>query len=202
MHKLQPEFFLKKINMRRKNMINEMTLEMLKSIVEKEQEMYNLPTEVKEVEKEMELPKENYLLRLLKLKGFDPCYSSEEPIQVAKTKHGNFEPHLYPENSFLVGPTNCGKTTLALNLIKSGKYPKAEMLFVLQSRHTSPTQLNAWRSVTASDYSRIRVVYLTCIDSEERLDQEKLRILSVSLEAFGVQNNKKGMIKTLIAPSV
>ena len=154
---------------------------MLKRIEEKEQEMWNLPTEVKEVEEEIELPKEDYLLRLLKEKGFDPCYTSEEPIQVAKTKQAIFEPYadVYPENSILVGPTNCGKTTLALNLIKSGKNPKAEMLFVLQSRHTSPTQMNAWRSVTTSDYNCIRVVYLTCIDSVERLDREILRILFV-----------------------
>ena len=120
----------------------------------------------------MELPKEDYLLRLVKEKDFDLCYTSEESIQVAKTKHAIFELHadVYPENSILIGPTNCGKTTLALNLIKQGKYPEVEMLFVLQSRHTSPTQLNAWRSVTASDYNCIRVVYLTYIDSVERFD--------------------------------
>ena len=172
-------------------MMNEMTLQMLKRIKEKEREMQNLPTsEVKEVEVEMEPLKEDYLLRLLKEKGFDPCYTSKEPIQVndLKTKHAIFEAHanVYPENSILVVPTSCGKTTLALNLIKSGKYPEAEMLFALQSRHTSPTQLKAWRSVAASDYNRIRVLYLTCIDSVERLDQEILRISSVSLEAYGV----------------
>ena len=61
-------------------MMNKMTLQMVKRIEEKEQEMWNLPTEIKEVEEEIKLPKEDYLLHLLKEKGFDPCNTSEEPI--------------------------------------------------------------------------------------------------------------------------
>ena len=84
--------------MRRKIMTSEMTLQMLKRMEEKDQAMWDPPTVVEE--EEMEQPKEDNLLRLLKEKGFDPCYTSEEPINVAKSKHAILEPHanVYPEN--------------------------------------------------------------------------------------------------------
>ena len=71
-------------------MMKEITLQMLKRMEEKDQELWDPPTEVKEEEEEMELPKENYLLRLLKEKGVHPCYTIKEPIKVGKNQTRHF----------------------------------------------------------------------------------------------------------------
>ena len=52
MYKMWRVFFFKK-NMRRKHMMNKMTLQMLKRMEEKDQGMWDPPTELKEEEEEM-----------------------------------------------------------------------------------------------------------------------------------------------------
>ena len=59
--------------------MNEMTMQMFKRMEENDQGIWDAPKEEKE-EEEIELSKEEYLLQLLKEKGFNPCYTSEEPI--------------------------------------------------------------------------------------------------------------------------
>ncbi|DAC81593.1 TPA_asm: IVa2 [Hydra MELD virus] len=156
---------------------------------------------------EKEKTKSRSLVEVLNEKGFDKVYikgdktenSDDKDSEFKNVKYNIFKPNedVYPENVFIVGPTNSGKSTLARNIINLGKFPDAEMLFITQMREASGTQTKLWQDIVNNNKNNLSAFHITTIDSIESLDGLIQKIVSFSKDQFGIQNSDKRLFKTI-----
>ena len=82
-------------------------------------------------------------------KGFSGYYlRGEQPNDIVESnevsdKHPIFagQNDSYPENTLIVGPTANDKSALARELVCIGKFPSAEMVFIIQRREATAIQI-------------------------------------------------------------